>query len=200
MAEIREPIKTTSIDKKNRIIDAGLKVFSEKGYYNTNTMEIAKVAGVSTGIVYQYFRDKKDILIYAVKKYYDHIYEPIAKELESINAIDDFDSTMRKMIDAAIKSHKAHSLAHEEMVAMSHLDEDIHDIFIESEHRIIDRILIFLESINIKVPNMHEKVHIGYNLVENLAHEYVFHKHDFIDYDYMISETIRLLKTLFDIK
>ena len=64
MPEVREPIKATSIEKKQRIIDAGLKLFSEKGYYNTNTAEIAKAAKVSTGIVYQYFNDKKDILIY----------------------------------------------------------------------------------------------------------------------------------------
>ena len=71
MPEIREPIKTTSIEKKQKIIDAGLKLFSEKGYYKTNTAKIAKAAGVSTGIVYQYFNDKKDILIYAVKLYFE---------------------------------------------------------------------------------------------------------------------------------
>ena len=48
MPEIREPIKTTSIEKKQKIIDAGLKLFSEKGYYKTNTAKIAKAAGVST--------------------------------------------------------------------------------------------------------------------------------------------------------
>ena len=60
MAEIRQPIKRTSIDKKQKIIKSGLKSnFSEKGYYNTTTVEIAKIAGVSTGIIYNYFKDKK---------------------------------------------------------------------------------------------------------------------------------------------
>ena len=53
MAEnIREPQQKRSIDKKNRIIEAGYKLFAEKGYFDTNTAEIAKEAGVSTGIIY----------------------------------------------------------------------------------------------------------------------------------------------------
>ena len=197
MPEIREPIKQTSIEKKNKIIDAGLKIFSEKGYYNTNTAEIAKVAGVSTGIVYQYFRDKKDILMYAVKKYFMQTFEPIGDLLNTVSKPLDLEKFVRYLITIAIESHKNHSIAHEEMVAMSHLDEDIHDIFLYSEHKILDKILSFLEENNIKTDNMNEKIHISYNLVENLCHEYVYHKHDDINYDYMIDETVKLIIALF---
>ena len=75
--EIREPRQERSIEKKNRIIRAGYELFSEVGYYNTNTAEIAKRAGVSTGIVYGYFRDKKDILTAVLTLYMDKICEPI---------------------------------------------------------------------------------------------------------------------------
>ena len=196
MPDVIEPIKQTSIEKKNKIIEAGLKLFSEKGYFSTNTAEIAKVAGVSTGIVYQYFRDKKDILIYAVKIYFDKIFEPIESKLKTITHISDLDQTLKQLITTAIEAHKKYSIAHEEMIAMSHLDEDVHNLFIESEHKIIDRILIFFESIGINVPHMHDKVHIAYNLIESLCHEYVYHKHDFIDYDYTIDETIKLIKKM----
>ena len=57
----RNPQQKRSIDKKNRIIEAGFELFKEQGYYNTNTTEIADKAGVSTGTVYSYFKDKKDI-------------------------------------------------------------------------------------------------------------------------------------------
>ena len=56
--EIREPVQKRSIEKKEKIIKAGFDLICEKGYYNTNTAEIAKKAGVSTGIVYQYFKDR----------------------------------------------------------------------------------------------------------------------------------------------
>ena len=50
--EIREPVQKRSIEKKEKIIKAGFDLICEKGYYNTNTAEIAKKAGVCTGIVY----------------------------------------------------------------------------------------------------------------------------------------------------
>lgn len=41
-----------SLEKKEEIIKAGFDLMCKKGYYNTNTVEIAKFAGASTGIVY----------------------------------------------------------------------------------------------------------------------------------------------------
>ena len=75
--EIREPIQKRSIEKKEKIIKSGFDLICEKGYYNTNTAEIAKNAGVSTGIIYQYFKDKHDILIEGLNKYADNIFFPM---------------------------------------------------------------------------------------------------------------------------
>ena len=41
-AEIRKPIQKRSIEKKKKIIHAGFELICQKGYYNTNTAEIAK--------------------------------------------------------------------------------------------------------------------------------------------------------------
>ena len=56
-AEIREPVQKRSIETKDKIIEAGFELICNDGYYNTNTAKIAKKAGVSTGIVYQYFKN-----------------------------------------------------------------------------------------------------------------------------------------------
>ena len=74
---IREPIQKRSIEKKEKIIQAGFELICQKGYYNTNTAEIAKAAGVSTGIVYSYFKDKHDILIEGIKIYAGEIFFPM---------------------------------------------------------------------------------------------------------------------------
>ena len=75
--EIREPIQKRSIETKDRIIEAGFELICTDGYYNTNTSKIAKKAGVSTGIVYQYFKDKKDILMSGLERYADDIFHPM---------------------------------------------------------------------------------------------------------------------------
>ena len=63
--------------KKEKIIKAGFDLICENGYYNIDTSKIAKSAGVSTGIVYQYFKDKHDIFIAGLEKYADNIFYPM---------------------------------------------------------------------------------------------------------------------------
>ena len=50
-------------DKHQRIINAALKVFAKKGFYNSRVSEIAKEAEVADGTIYLYFKNKDDILI-----------------------------------------------------------------------------------------------------------------------------------------
>ena len=61
MPDIRTPQQTRSIEKKNRIIKAGFELFCEQGYYRTTTTQICRRAGISTGALYSYFKDKKHV-------------------------------------------------------------------------------------------------------------------------------------------
>ncbi len=54
-------------DKSSSIIEAALKVFGEKGYYNATISEIARKAGVSEATIYEYFGSKEDLL-FAIPK------------------------------------------------------------------------------------------------------------------------------------
>ena len=49
-------------DKKKRILDAALKLFTEKGIDNTSTALISKEADVATGTIYVYFENKVDLI------------------------------------------------------------------------------------------------------------------------------------------
>ena len=68
--DIFEPKQKRSIEKKNQIIETGIELMIEKGYHHTTTDDIAAAAGVSTGIIYRYFRDKHEILIAGLKFYF----------------------------------------------------------------------------------------------------------------------------------
>ena len=148
MGNVRQPQKTTSIEKKSKIIEAGLKIFGEKGYYNTNTAEIAKVAGVSTGIVYSYFKDKKDILLQVIKLYFKNVFSPIQEFLENLKEINK--SSINEFVKIAIKSHEENYMLHEEVIALSHLDEDVHSEFINFELEVNKELLKVLDTHNLK--------------------------------------------------
>ena len=49
-------------DKRAAILRAGVKVFAEKGYFNSKVADVARVAGIADGTVYLYFKSKEEIL------------------------------------------------------------------------------------------------------------------------------------------
>lgn len=50
-------------DKHHKIIQAAIKVFANKGFFNARISDIAKTAKVADGTIYLYFNNKYDILI-----------------------------------------------------------------------------------------------------------------------------------------
>lgn len=122
---IRQPKQQRAIIKKDRIIDTGFDLICKKGYYNINTAEIAKEAGVSTGIVYQYFKDKYDILIEGLEKHGSNIFFPILKNKDIKFKKKDFDIFIKEMINHYIDNHKISNVAHEEIMSMVHSDKKI---------------------------------------------------------------------------
>jgi TetR/AcrR family fatty acid metabolism transcriptional regulator len=50
-------------DKRERILDAAVKVFAKKGFHATRVSEVAKAAGVADGTIYLYFESKDEILV-----------------------------------------------------------------------------------------------------------------------------------------
>ena len=194
MSETRIPTQKRSIEKRNRIVEKGFELMCEKGFHNTNTSEIAKYADVSTGIVYQYFNDKKEIFLEGVKNYANTIMYPMLNVLETEKIeINNIDNLMSKMIDKLIKNHTISKKAHEELVAMEHLDEDVNNIFKDSELMMTNKIVSLLENNNIEIENAKEKIHIIINIVDNLCHEIVYHKHEELNYDVMKKYVINII-------
>ena len=50
-------------DKPQQIIEAAVRVFARKGYYNSRVSDIAREAGIAAGTIYLYFRTKDDSLV-----------------------------------------------------------------------------------------------------------------------------------------
>ncbi len=49
-------------DKREAILRSAIKVFAQKGYFNSKVADIAKAAGIADGTVYLYFKSKDEIL------------------------------------------------------------------------------------------------------------------------------------------
>ena len=197
----RMPTQKRSIEKRDRIIKLGFELMCNNGYFNTNTNDIAKYADVSTGIIYQYFNDKKEIFIEGFKEYSNSIMFPILDIIKNNKiSFDNVEKLLDTMLDLFIKKHTLSKKAHEEMIALTHMDSDIANIYHENEIQVTNMIVDVLKNNDICSDNLFEKVHIIIGLVENYCHEIVYHKHESINYDVMKNEVIRTICYLLDKK
>ncbi len=78
-------------DKKADIIECGIKLFSSKGFKDTNVAEITKMAGIATGTFYNYYSSKDalfmDIYIEENVKLKKNIMEALDLESDPINVM-----------------------------------------------------------------------------------------------------------------
>lgn len=71
-------------ERRGQILRAAVKLFSEDGYYTTTIQMIAREAGVSIGLIYQYFGDKDDILFLTLKMVLETYEHEIPLRLEGL--------------------------------------------------------------------------------------------------------------------
>ena len=77
-----------SEEKKMRIINAGMEQFGQYGYKKAVTEDIAVKAGISKGLLFHYFKDKKSFYMYL----YDFCEQIMIKKInmEELKEIEDF--------------------------------------------------------------------------------------------------------------
>ncbi|MBW4082331.1 TetR/AcrR family transcriptional regulator [Paenibacillus sp. S150] len=124
--KIRTPRQDRSIKTKEAIVQAAMKLFSEKGFHQTNTKQIAAAAGVSTGSFYSYFVDKRAVFIDVLKMYSDQLLAKIDASMSEIN----FKTVERTglishLVNALLLSHEDFIGYHKDLTVMYHSDEGI---------------------------------------------------------------------------
>lgn len=195
--KVREPQQERAIEKKNKIIQAGYELFTEVGYYGTNTVEIAKRAGVSTGIVYGYFADKRDILICVLNIYIGNVSKPLIEIMQSQTHGVNLSELATQILDKTIELHEQYSKLHNTLHSLAATDEAVNAEFIKLENDITEQMSAQLINLGIDIDNLTEKVHLAMNIVQSFAHEYVFDSHNYIDYPKMKNIVRDILVKLF---
>jgi TetR/AcrR family fatty acid metabolism transcriptional regulator len=87
MAITRASLKkvVTVPDKRGAILRAAVKVFAQKGFFNSKVSDIAGEAGIAGGTVYLYFKSKDEILHSIFDQAMDVFIQEGKKELELLS-------------------------------------------------------------------------------------------------------------------
>lgn len=83
-------------NRREEILEAGLEIFAEMGYYNTTTALIAEKAGISQPYVFKFFKTKEELFEAAL----DRAYERIVQSFQKVHADPDH------LVDAMIEAYK----------------------------------------------------------------------------------------------
>jgi len=142
----RVPQQRRSIKTKKLIIDAAMELFSQKGFYATNSKEIAKKAGVATGCFYSYFADKKGVFREALRMYLDR-FNAILRENMAMIDEEDVDGRvfLRGMITGILRAHDVFAGFHDELIVMYYSDPEIRELSGKYDARVVQSITRYMK-------------------------------------------------------
>ena len=188
-----------SIETRLKILSVGGDLILQKGYHNITADDIAKAAGLSTGIVYHYLRDKKDILVQALQMAADHLMEDVTRfyhEAEKGENGLEFDAFAEKTLNYLLEYHRKNWAVHEELEALYHTDADIAEVsdgFWQNMYEKMEQVFL-LKGANPE--NSAENVRMAINYIECFCHTYMHPIDPELDQTYMRKKTIEIVKKL----
>ena len=80
----RASARPRASDKRERILRAAIHLFARRGFFHAQVADVAKAAGVASGTVYLYFRNKDDLLVSIFDRTMAEAIEEGRKALESV--------------------------------------------------------------------------------------------------------------------
>lgn len=130
MALVRTIRQDGLIDKRGKLLDAALELFETRGFDGVAVPEIAREAGVATGTLYLYFRDKA-ALVNALYRHWKTVYNDmvLAPLPDGLLIRDRFTTYWQRMTDFALRYPRAARF----------MDLHHHGAYLDEESRALSR-------------------------------------------------------------
>ena len=137
--------------KKDKIIDAAIDLFADKGFHNTSTAEIATNSDVAQGTLFYHFKNKEGIL-------YEVLRQVLEQTSDAYRSIDSDSNSGYACIEALLRSEIAIVQEHskEVMVLIRDMTHEVHRLGSQS-HELIHSFLQF--KINLLCRFLHGVMH-----------------------------------------
>lgn len=112
--------------RREQVVSAAVKKFAVNGYHGTTIKEIAEAAGVSTGLIYSYVKDKEDVLLLVFMAIFRRYQQEIPRQLEGVtDPLQRFCTAVRAYCEAVGSNVGATVVGYQESNALSPERRDI---------------------------------------------------------------------------
>jgi AcrR family transcriptional regulator len=187
----KEIIQERAIKTRERLLAAALELYMVKGYHNTSVDEIAKAAGLSTGIAYRYFKNKKELLLAALSFSFENI-----KDIAGVSEDDFFTDDISGILTAFERIHTEYRAFHEELEGLRHSDEDVRKLYADFTGKALYELFDKLPEKIREKNHSWERLNISIGLMENYCHAYMDNRLNENELKYMREETIRIVEKM----
>ena len=182
---VRNPKQTRSIKTKEKVLHAALQLFCNKGYYKTTTNEIAKVANVSIGSLYSYYKDKDTIFLEILDGYNETFikaYDDLRRNMDMYKM--DPKAWLRRFIINMIEVHETSRELNQEINILCYTNPEVAAVM-EKQHKKTRQLALdyfYLYKDDIKVKDIQAASIVSFNLISSVVDQIVFGKNE-IDKD-----------------
>ncbi len=104
MPRTPEQFEKIRIEKRQQIMDAALQLFSTEGYHSTSISKIASSAGISKGLIYNYFNSKESLMLSILEHGMKQLAEFFDPNKDGVLTEDEFDYMVERSFDAVIEN------------------------------------------------------------------------------------------------
>lgn len=163
-------------NKERDILEAAVDIFAGHGFHKAKISQIAEQAGVATGSVYLYYKNKDDILI----KIYNSLWEKLYNELlaitanEALSPIEKIDAMIDLIFDMFTENPSVAIVFVNEQENMNRISGDKYSLyyekFLDEGEKVIKegiRSGLFNKNIDLKIFR-----HFIFGSIRNLLHQW----------------------------
>lgn len=154
---VRKPQQKRSKRLTEKIVQTALRLFCEKGYYNTTTNEIAKEAGVSIGSLYAYYKDKDTIFLEILNTYNENfltVFDRITSDVNQALCEQDKRAWLRVLFDELVVLHESVKTLNHELKGLYYSKPDVRKMMDQQAKKIQTETLDLLKKTSANVSDV----------------------------------------------
>ena len=168
--EKKEPIREKARETRQKLIVTAMEVIADKGYHNVTVDEIAKAAGLSTGIAYRYFKNKKELLLAGLEYTFQNIREITGTQFERLAEFEAVEEALGYALDQFYLLHKRYYALHEELESLRHGDKDVKALYQRMTAQAVELLMQKCPGEFRRRNNLRERIYAAIGILENFAH------------------------------
>lgn len=142
----RLPQQQRSVETKQKLMEAAIGLFREKGYFQTNAKEIAKTAGVATGSFYSYYSDKRQLFIEVYRSCFSTFRSMLDDGINGLLAMElDRKQLLQRIILLILEAHHQFDFLEPDLNILGPGDKELQQIFLDVNEQGIRQCQYFLK-------------------------------------------------------